>query len=519
MFVLTACTDSAKESRVVFKYNELGTISSLDPAYARNFENIWAVNQLYDGLFEFDENLVLKPCLVDSFSIQDSGLTYYFRLKENVLFHDGKYLTAKDVEFSLKRLKSSETASPGSWVLNDVEVNESGNLNISILSDKELLIKLKAANSSFLQKLAMPYCKVIPKTYFLNNKKSFARKPIGSGPFKFFLWEDRVKLVFHAFEKYHQKNESGERLPFIDAVSISFLKDDNAVFMSGLKGDYHLVSGLKGEFKDELINSQNQLKEKYKKRFKLKSAPYLYTEYLGFNLEESSALTKHSELRQALSMAINREQLISKLRAGIGEWRVNGFTPNVLLRKPTSKFYEYNPTAAKHIVDSIYKAASKENETIVLSASPQQSDLCEFIQNEWQKLGFKVEINTMPVSTFRDYVANNKLSLFRKSWIADYPDPENFLALFSKANFSPNGPNYTHFSNDAFERSFNEMKLAKTDSVKLEMALELEAILAEQMPVIPLYYGEVTHLLKQEVEGLNINGMNILSLKKVKIKS
>lgn len=525
-FCLVSCDDSHQESKSVFYYNEVGSLSSLDPAFARNFENIWAVNQLYDGLLEFDDALGLKPCLADSFTVSEDAKTYTFYIKNNINFHpdtDGNIMpvTAEDVAYSLQRLVSTSLASPGRWVMNDVERIEDS-LNVSYnLQTSTVQIVLAEANASFLYKIAMPYCKIISKQAYTNDPAAFFEQPVGSGPFTFYVWENRVNLVLHKNENYHEVDESGTALPYLDAVSVSFLKDPNAVFLSALNGKFNLVSGLTGEFKDELMNRSGELKAQYADDFVLRKVPYLYTEYLGFYLDDEGAINPNlllANVRKALSMAINRKKMVQQLRGGIGDYEIGGFVPNVLLNDRESKeTYQYNTQKAKEILKA--ELGEAPYGMIEIYASTAQSDLCELIQNTWNQLGFDVQINIQPNSALGNNIATGKAQVFRKSWIADYPDSENFLSLFYSRNFSPNGPNYTHFLNGAIDSMYTMMCTEVSDSVRKELAYTMDSLVTETMPVIPLYYGEVTHLLTKNVENFNSNAMNILNLKKVKVKS
>jgi peptide/nickel transport system substrate-binding protein len=522
---MVQCTKVSDSNKSVFYYNEVGSLSSLDPAFARNFENIWATNQIFDGLLEFDTALALKPSLADSFVVSSDGLSYTFYIKQGVLFHsnqEGEKLTlvAEDVAYSLQRLVSADLASPGRWVMNDV-ASAGDTLDIRYSNaENKVDIRLKKPNASFLYKLAMPYSKVISKQAYLSNPSSFYVQPIGSGPFQFFVWENRVNLILHKNDAYHQTDTKGGRLPYLDAISVSFLKDPNAVFLSALNGKFHLVSGLTGEFRDELMNKRGVLKEEYQKQFELRKVPYLYTEYLGFYSDSASDINPHLgnyKVRQALSMAIDRKKLISQLRGNIGVSEVKGFVPNVLMpNRSTSAAFAFDIKEAKSILNKeIGDAAYGQIELYAASA---QSDLCEFVQKSWSELGFSVKVNIQPASALGSNIATGAAPVFRKSWIADYPDAENFFSLFYSPNFSPNGPNYTHYKNTEVDSLYLELCQTIDYYRRQEISTTIDSLVSLEMPLIPLYYGEVTHLLKSEVDNFNSDAMNVLNLKGVKLE-
>jgi peptide/nickel transport system substrate-binding protein len=127
-----------------------------------------------------------------------------------------------------------------------------------------------------------------------------------------------------------------------------------------------------------------------------------------------------------------------------------------------------------------------------------------------------VNIDVMPPSTLRQSKVNGQLSIFRGSWVADYPDAENYLFIFHSKNFSPNGPNYTHYSSTEFDALY-EQAIQTTDNPKRYVLYQkMDSLIMESAVVIPLYYDEVVRFSQKKVSGLGINPVNLLSLKRVK---
>ena len=159
-----ACStgNKADRSHLVFRYNEDGNITSLDPAFSRNLENIWATTHLFNGLVQLNDNLEVIPDVAEQWNISADGLVYEFKIREDVYFrHPGfgkketRRVTASDFVYSLKRLLDPQLASPGGWVLQNVK-------NIEAKNDRQLTITLKKAFPAFLGLLSMRYCSVIP---------------------------------------------------------------------------------------------------------------------------------------------------------------------------------------------------------------------------------------------------------------------------------------------------------------------------------------------------------------------
>ena len=197
MILLVACTSSHQNNLKyqIFKYNESAGITSLDPAFARTTSNIWAVNQLFNGLVQIDNKLVIQPCIAKSWVITDGGLTYTFHLRNDVYFHNdgafpagkGRKVNAHDFEFSFNRLLDPKIASPGAWVFGK-------NTLFKAMDDSTFVIKLKESFPPFLGLLSMQYCSVVPQEAIRLYGDDFRNHPVGTGPFRFKLWKEGVKI-------------------------------------------------------------------------------------------------------------------------------------------------------------------------------------------------------------------------------------------------------------------------------------------------------------------------------------
>ena len=232
--LLISCNSeiNSDKDHLVFRYNEHSNISTLDPAFAKDLRTIWATNQLFNGLVQLNDQLEVQPDIATSWTISEDGKTYSFNLKKDVKFHKhilfGKDSTrnvvANDFEYSFHRLLDPKVASPGKWVLDFVD-------KFKAETDSTFVIQLKQSFPPFLSLLSMKYCSVVPHeavSYFGN---SFRANPVGTGPFQFKLWVENTKLVFRKNNFYHEKDEKGNSLPYLEAVSITFLPDKQSEFL------------------------------------------------------------------------------------------------------------------------------------------------------------------------------------------------------------------------------------------------------------------------------------------------
>lgn len=516
--MLISCRNNNNTERehLVFRYNEDANISSLDPAFSKSQNNIWICNQLYNGLVQLDDSLNINPDIAHSWHISEDGKTYTFYLRKDVYFHKhlvfGKDSTrtviAKDFEYSLNRLKSEKTAAPGGWILQNTE-------SFYAVNDSIFEIKLNKPFPAFLGLLSMKYASVVPKE-LAENSGEFRSNPIGTGPFMFKLWEENVKLVLRKNPLYFEKDESGKQLPYLEAVSVTFLPDKQSGFLAFAQKKTDFISGLDPSYKDEILTQKGTLQPKYENTVNLITGSYLNTEYLGFRMDGDNPVLKDKRIRQALNYGFDRQKLVTYLRNNMGTPAAGGIIPAGLPGYSENAGYTYNPEKAKKMVQDFKNETGNSKPVIMLSTNATYIDIAEFLQREWQKIGLEVNIDVTPPSTLRQAIATGKVSFFRASWIADYPDAENYLSLFYSKNFAPNGPNYTHFSNAEFDKLYEQSFLETDNQKRIELYQQMDRIIIEEAPVVFLFYDKAARFTLKNVEGLGINPLNMLTLKKVR---
>lgn len=527
---VSACTSDdqhGNDDRTVFKYNDMSGVNSLDPAAARDFENILAVNQLFNGLVEMNDSLRIKPSIAKSWKISEDGMTYIFYLNSDVTFHDNEYfhggigrkVTAADFVYSFSRLLDPRISS-ATTLLTHVNTKKSG--GFEAINDSTFAIYLDRSFTPFLGILTMKYFSVIPKEIVEHFGADFRRNPVGTGPFKFKMWNEGSKLVFVKNENYFEF-ENGNRLPYLDAVSFSFIKDKETSFLEFLQGNVDMVSGIDAINTDEVLTVEGELKEKYKSRYQMQTQPYLKTDYLGFLIDEDMPIVKNSplkikEIRQAINYGFDRKKMVKYLRKNLGTPATAGFIPPGLPSFDSKKVngYDYNPDKVKELLFIAGFPDGKGLPEISLATTEQYLELAEYIQSQLAEFGIKIKIDVQKSSVLSDAIANSKLAFFRKSWVCDYPDEENFLSLFYSKNWSPQGFNYTHFSNPQFDILYEKSQSELNDSIRYGYYQQMDQLLIDNAPVVPMYYDQVVRLVQNNISGLTSNAMNLLSLKRVK---
>ncbi len=533
-FSLYRCSDPSEndEEQMVFSYNEPGGISSLDPAFSRNVENIWAVHQLFNGLVRMNNDLKVTPDIAKDWELNEKGTVYTFHIRDSVLFHEheafpdrqARIVDAHDFEYSFERIMASETASPGSYIFD--KLKDGKEKGIEALNDSTLRLRLEDPFPPFLGLLTMKYCSVVPREVVERiGKERFGRDPVGTGPFQVHKWEEGVKLIMARNPHYFETDQQGRSLPYLDGVEISFLKDRHTAFMEFTKGRFHYLSGVDGSFKEEVLNDAGQLRNKYQGDFRLKKGPYLKTDYLGILVDSNMKKVKDHPLsdprvRRAMNHAIDRKEMVQHLRMGTGVPAHYGFIPHGLPSHGEKELggLQFDRQKARRLMKEAGYPNGEGMPPIELSTTANYTDICEYVQNQLGKVGFQVEMNVLPPSNHRDNVAHSRLFFFRKSWVADYPDGQNFLSLFYSGNFSPKGPNYTHFSNARFDSLYEKAMKEKDPEKRRSLYRRMDRIVVEKAPVIPLFYDETLRLIRNNVKGLKENPMNLLDLRRVRIE-
>ena len=521
VFASCAKREDPNEGLSIFKYNESAGILTLDPIYAKDLPHIWACNQLFSSLVAFDEEMNVVPRVARSWEISDDGTLYTFHLRRDVRFHQdeslpkGRCVNAEDVCYSFNRVVDKSLNSPGAWIFAAVAHDADG-YGFEALDDSTFQVRLSKAFPPFLGILSMTYASIVPKEAVEYYGDGFRRHPVGTGPFHFQYWNEGVKLVMRRNPDYFEFDEAGERLPYLDAVSISFLIDRQVAFLEFIKGKFDFMSGIDARYKDELLTYDGNLRKKYEDKMALLTGPYLNTEYISFYIDPTDTLgpERTRALRQAVSLSIDREKMLRYLRNGIGIVGTGGMIPAGLPGHRDSIGYGYDLKSAQRLVGD-YRLG---NQILNLTTTAEYADIGKFVQSQVEQTGLKCKMEVVPPATLRSMRANGSLSFFRASWVADYPDAENYLSLFTTDNFSPTGPNYSHYSNARFDKCYERAMSCSDMATRGQLYAEMDSLMMLDAPVVVLFYDEVLRFVNQRVEGLVSNPTNLLDLRRVRIR-
>ncbi|HKG68158.1 MAG TPA: ABC transporter substrate-binding protein, partial [Segetibacter sp.] len=461
-----------------------------------------------------------------SWEVSDDRLLYTFHLRSDVYFHDnaafpkgkGKKMTADDIAYSLSRIMDKATASSGAWVFN----NRVHNKGFTALNDSTFQLRLIRPFHPILGILSMQYCSIVPREVVEKYGKDFRSHPCGTGPFQFHFWEEGQALILYKNWHYFEKDEHGKQLPYLDAVKISFLDSRSTEFLAFQQGQLSFVNDIDPSFKDEVLTKKGELRKNWQQKIILNKHPYLNTEYLGILVDEKNSFVKNSSLRlksvrQAINSSINRQKLMMYMRNSIGTAATGGIVPVGLPSKNAEmvKGYTYNPAKARQLLKDAGFENGKGLPVITLLTIPIYADIGSFVAKQLEETGIKVQVEVVQKSLLLEQTAKSKALFFRGSWIADYPDAENYMAMFYSKNPAP--PNYTQYKNPAFDVLYEKALMENNDSIRYDLYRQMDQIVMNDAPVVPLFYDMAIHLVNRNVKNFKPNALNQLELRRVMV--
>lgn len=522
-----ACYNGKRSDLRVFHYNEQTGIASLDPAFAKNQSIMWAVHQLYNTLVEIDDSLHVVPSIARNWTISPDRLVFTFHLRNDIYFHDddafpggkGRKLTASDVVFSLSRIMDKATASPGSWIFNrKVDTVQP----FRAIDDTTFELRLLRPYNPILGILSMQYCSIVPKEAVERYGNEFRRHPVGTGPFRLVAWEEGQAMVMNRNPRYFETDSSGRRLPYLDGIKISFYDSKATEFLLFRQNRLDFINDIDASFKDEVLTKSGTLRKDWEGKIVLQTSPYLNTEYFGILVDTNNQLVKNSPLRlqkirQAINYGFDRRKMILYLRNSLGTPAESGFVPLGLPSFDSARVqgYHYDPQKSRQLLAGAGYGKLTEMPVIKLLTISIYAEMANFIARQLEEVGLRIQVETVQKSLLLELTSNSRALFFRGSWIADYPDAENYLSVFYSKNPAP--PNYTRYNSPQFDALFEKALMEDRDSVRYRLYQQADQVMIRDAPVVPLWYDKAVRLAQVNVTGFSPNALNLLELRKTRI--
>lgn len=541
--VANGCRKSEMNSSNTFRLNFPLGIETLEPVMSNSPQTIWVLMNVMEGLVAYNRQNEIIPQIAKSWEISEDGLTYTFYLKGNIRFHDdacfpdgkGRFVTSSDFKYCLERVNDPSSKTRGLWVFRD-KIKGANNFyeykagksskvaegisGILTPNDTTLIIKLAEPFAPFLSLLTMTYAFVYPKEAVDFYGNNFSVNPVGTGPFMFKEWQQDKQLLLSKNPAYHESDSAGKRLPYLDEVEITFTKSQETEFLDFLNGryDYHEPSS---EIIDAITDEKGKMIDAESKDYSLVKQPWLNTVYLIMVQNEnlpagkSSPFLNNKKLRQALNYAIDKERIVRYVLKNRGHAAYNGPLPVGMPGYDTAvKGYRYNEQKAKELLSEAgFPDGKGLSLTLYISNDELQKNIAISIQEQMKDIGIDFKLEQMLQATLNTQQQQGELAFTRGNWGADYFDPENFLSLFYSKNIVPFGPNKTGYSNPEIDKLY-EKSIKLTDfNERREIYNEMERIVIDDAAWVFLYYNQKHYLLRNNIKGFYLDGLNNLVLK------
>ncbi|MCC6308747.1 MAG: ABC transporter substrate-binding protein, partial [Chitinophagaceae bacterium] len=389
------------------------------------------------------------------------------------------------------------------------------------LNDSTFQLKLLKPFHPILGILSMQYCSIVPQEAVKTYGIDFRRHPVGTGPFSFVEWHEGQALILKKNPLYFEKDSTGNRLPYLDGVHISFYDSRATEFLLYRQKKVDFINDIEASFKDEVLTKKGALKKDWEGRINLQTGPYLNTEYFGILVDPQNQLVKSSPLhlqkiRQAINYGFDRRKMVLYLRNSLGTAAESGFVPLGLPSFDSAKVkgYYYNPEMTRKLLAEAGFPEGKGLPQIKLTTIAVYAEIANFIAKQLEASGIKLQVEVVQKSLLLEMTAGSKAIFFRGSWIADYPDAENYLSVFYSKNPAP--PNYTRYDNPVFDALYEKAMMETNDSIRYQLYQQADQLIINDAPIIPLWYDKVIRLVQPNVKNFKTNALNLLELRSVK---
>ncbi|HEY8598833.1 MAG TPA: peptide ABC transporter substrate-binding protein [Thermomicrobiales bacterium] len=484
---------------------------TFDPALVRDANSSFLVRQVFRGLVRLDNNLNVVPDLAERIAIGDDGLTYTFTLRANALFHDGKAIDAAAVKYSLERATNPALAGgqgaqlPGATYLSDIlgapdrlAGRADALQGVRVIDPRTVEIRLDTPKSYFLMKLSYPVSSVVDEANVRAGGAAWARKANGSGPFRI----ERVapdQIALQRFDRFYAGT------PTLEKVTI--------LYGQAAGSPMNLYEGSKIDYTSVPISSADRvLVENSPLRAELTITPSLSLTYIGFNV--TMPPYDDPAVRRALAQAINRERLATVSLEGKAAL-AGGIVPPTMPGGPwVGQPLPYDLAAAKAaLASSRYGSAAALPRASIYVASGAVAVSMRKVYN--RDLGVPLEVVSVDWPEYLQGLSARAYPAFEITWIADYPDPENFLPLLFGTG---SGENHTGYSNPEVDRLFAAAAGERDPARRRALYLDAQKRILDDAVLIPAYHSIDYTLVKPYVKGLPITPLGVLELDTVWIE-
>ncbi len=507
-FLLSGCRSAPQNSESRFRVN-LGTEPpTLDWSLATDHVSFNVISNLMVGLTEFDKDLKPAPLIAKSWDVLENGQKIVFHLRDDVLWTDGRKVRAEDFEYSWKRLLDPKTASQYAYILFDIinaqeyaegKIKDPTAVGVHAQDDQTLVVNLRHPASYFLAlttfEVTYPERQDIIEKF--GNRWTEPPNIVTNGPFRLTLWKPQNEIELRPNEHYFRGK------PAIDRVSMFMINEKTTAVAMFEQGNL--------DFMDE-HSIPTLEKPRLAKMPGYKVVPQLRGEYYGFAADRPPF--NNPKLRKAFALAIDRT-VFPKILQGSATPASSWIPPGMLAHNPEIGL-KYDPAEARRLLSEAGYPDGKGLPQITLGYNTDEEKklVAEAVQSMWQKhLGVIVNLENQEWKVFLKKLQTDPFPVFRSGWGADYPDPDNFMKLFT----SNSGNNSGRWNNPRYDALLEQAAREPDNTKRIRLYDQAQKILTEtDVAIVPLYWTAESTLLSPKFTGLQYNSMARMDLRNVK---
>lgn len=454
------------DTEQIITYAQGADPRGLDPALIDDGESSKPICQMYEGLLKYgDNNTEVEPCLAESWEVSEDGLTYTFKLRQGVKFHDGTDFNAEAVKYNVDRqtVNKTEDMLYADFVFGDVA-------ECNVIDDYTVEIVLNKVSTPFLNNLAMSLgAPMVSPTACEANNNNLNEAPCGTGPYKFVRWDKNEAVVMERNEDYWGEKGVAKQIVF------KTITDNSARVVALTNGEVDIIDGIDANVVDQ-VTSAGAL---------LNMAEGMNINYLAYNTQRIT----DPEVRKALSQAVNVPELVASLYRGYASEATSILPTFMPGYSADVKQVSYDPEAAAQTLAD--KGVIELHMLAYTNPRPYNTatgqTLAEALQGYYEKVGVTCSIDSYDWTTYKEKVGTGDYDVCLYGWIGDNGDPDNFMNLLASEDIEINVAQY---SDEEFNTMLAEAASTPNGEERNAIYAQMEQKIADECVWLPISHQE-----------------------------